>query len=547
MDVIPNMSGVPVIGGLLSKDATGSDKEEQEQAKAAPKKEEKEEKPVEKTVVAKEAKKVDAPNAVAPTGGNRVLNITAPDNKGRKSDPIPTKGHAEGGNRVSVEKINGGPSSNQDVKTAVDVAVTAVVDAAAGAPSESKTSSAPSASLAAEAEKELSGASASAFAAEKSMIDEELAKAHALMKRTVDETYLKDLEELSTSALKIRVVQLASEMNERAKWEAVRLKEFLAMKEKEVGEKYMGKMQKQRFEFEDILARRLREQEGSITKAANDALEAKDRSIESVVNAAASAQQAEYQAALESNTSGIRAELSATYESEFGNKLAEEKSAMIKDLEKKLAAIEDLAERLQQAEQNLQISRNFESGSQRAHRVSAAALALAEKMESSKGALEEFAALKAAAVEDGVIASALEQIPSSVKTGIPTLPELQAGFGPVYLVGREAAYVPTGRSGIGGQLAGKAFATLSGAPSHDTTAPPADDEGKMADYILARAKHYVHVGDLEKAVIELDQLKGQASFTIKDWTVSAKDRIAVEKALKVIKMECALLNKNMGG
>jgi hypothetical protein len=33
------------------------------------------------------------------------------------------------------------------------------------------------------------------------------------------------------------VVQLASEMNERAKWEAVRLKEFLAMKEKEVGEK----------------------------------------------------------------------------------------------------------------------------------------------------------------------------------------------------------------------------------------------------------------------------------------------------------------------
>lgn len=112
---------------------------------------------------------------------------------------------------------------------------------------------------------------------------------------------------------------------------------------------------------------------------------------------------------------------------------------------------------------------------------------------------------------------------------------------------QKAAYVPTGRSGIGGQLAGKAFATLSGAPSHDTTAPPADDEGKMSDYILARAKHYVHVGDLEKAVSELDQLKGQASFTIKDWTASAKDRIAVEKALKVIKMECALLNKNMGG
>jgi len=201
----------------------------------------------------------------------------------------------------------------------------------------------------------------------------------------------------------------------------------------------MDKMQKQRFEFEDILARRLREQEGSITKAANDALEAKDRSIESVVTAAASAQQAEYQAALETNTAGVRAELSAQYEAEYGTKLAEDKAAMISELEKKLAAIEDLATRLQQAEQNLQISRNFESGSQRAHRVSAAALALAEKMESSKGALEEFAALKAAAVEDGVIASALEQIPSSVKVGIPTLPELQAEFGPVYQVGREVS------------------------------------------------------------------------------------------------------------
>jgi len=106
--------------------------------------------------------------------------------------------------------------------------------------------------------------------------------------------------------------------------------------------------------------------------------------------------------------------------------------------------------------------------------------------------------------------------------------------------------VPVGRSGIGAQIAGKAFALLSGAPSPDT-APPADDEGKMADYILARAKRYVQVGDLEKAVSELDQLKGQTAFTINEWKSSAKDRIAVKKALKVIKMECALLNKNMGG
>lgn len=204
--------------------------------------------------------------------------------------------------------------------------------------------------------------------------------------------------------------------------------------------RYMGQMQKQRFEYEDLLARRLREQEGTITRAANEAMEAKDKSIEAVVNATASAQQAEYEAALSSNTELLQAKLSAQYEADFGTKLAEKKAAMVSNLEKKVAAIEELSNRLQQAEQNLQISRNFESGSQRAHRVSAAALALAEKMESNKGAIEEFAALKAAAVENGVIASALEQIPASLNAGIPTLPELQAKFDSIYQTGREVSH-----------------------------------------------------------------------------------------------------------
>jgi hypothetical protein len=205
--------------------------------------------------------------------------------------------------------------------------------------------------------------------------------------------------------------------------------------------RYMEKMQKQRLEFEDLLARRLSEQEGSLTKAANDSLEAKERSIESVVNAAASAQQAEYEAALKSNTEQLQTELSAQYEAEFGTKLAEEKASMIKSMEKANNTINDLSNRLQQAEQNLTISRNFESSSQRAHRVSAAALALAEKMETSAGAAEELAALKAAAAESGVIASALEKVPASVKVGIPTLPELQDGFDVVYDVGREVSCV----------------------------------------------------------------------------------------------------------
>lgn len=65
-------------------------------------------------------------------------------------------------------------------------------------------------------------------------VDETLKRAHALLKGSLDESFLVDLESLSPAQLRVRVVQLVSEMAERTKWEAVRLKEFLALKEREV-------------------------------------------------------------------------------------------------------------------------------------------------------------------------------------------------------------------------------------------------------------------------------------------------------------------------
>lgn len=311
-------------------------------------------------------------------------------------------------------------------------------------------------------------------------------------------------------------------------------------------------MQKQRLEFEDLLARRLREQEYQLTKEANNAIDARDKAIESVIDAATSAQQVEHDAALQSTEERLERELSAKYEAEFGQKLAEAKAEFINELEAKISSIEKLSQRLEQNEQNLETSRNFESGSQRAHRVSAAALALAEKMETSKGAMEEFVALKVAATENKVISSALDKIPNSVKTGIPTLPELQASFEGTHKICRQAAYVPSGHSGVEGQLLGMVFSNLYVQPSPDTL-PPAESgsgsapDAKMSDLILARAKQHVKVGHLEEAINELDKLQGQALFTVNDWKVAAIDRIAVDQALKVIKLECALMNKNMAG
>jgi hypothetical protein len=158
-------------------------------------------------------------------------------------------------------------------------------------------------------------------------------------------------------------------------------------------------LQKQRLEFESIMSRKLREQEDELSRQANAALERKESTIQAVVQAAAEAQEAEHKTDLEFTEERLKSELNAKYEVEYAEKLAEVKSAFVKELEDKLYAINDLANQLQHLESALQVSRSFETGSLRAHRLSAAALALSEKLETSKGAAKELEALKVSRCE----------------------------------------------------------------------------------------------------------------------------------------------------
>lgn len=87
------------------------------------------------------------------------------------------------------------------------------------------------------------------------------------------------------------------------------------------------------------------------------------------------------------------------------------------------------------------------------------------------------------------------------------------------------------------------FSVIRYAPNPDEPAP--EDEKDSAEFVLARAKKYVELGELELAVQQLQALSGQAEFTVADWKKDAMNRICVEKALKAIKFECALLNKSL--
>jgi hypothetical protein len=95
--------------------------------------------------------------------------------------------------------------------------------------------------------------------------------------------------------------------------------------------------------------------------------------------------------------------------------------------------------------------------------------------------------------------------------------------------------------GLEGQLMGTVLSTLKYAPNPDDPVP----EESGGEYVLARARKHVQLGELEVAVEQLNKLDGQTAFTVRSWTKSAKDRIEAEKALHVIKMEVALMNESL--
>jgi hypothetical protein len=130
---------------------------------------------------------------------SRVVSIAVPDKmKNTEAPGVIIEAHPEDGNRVGMK-----PKSSIDDSTVTEKAIS-----------------------------KLQGTQTVETAAA-------LLESHQSAWSSMDASYFANLDSLSSAQLKTRVVQLATEMKDRTKWEAVRLKEFLAMKEKEMSNQYV--------------------------------------------------------------------------------------------------------------------------------------------------------------------------------------------------------------------------------------------------------------------------------------------------------------------
>lgn len=354
-----------------------------------------------------------------------------------------------------------------------------------------------------------------------------------------------DLDKMTKSQLKVRLVQMARDLEERTKWEAVRLQEFLSMKEKEVEDKYLLLMKKMRLEAEQLQEEKLEEQKKILTAQAEEALQEQQARSDAFLENSMQIQEKAHADDKISFEATTKEAMDAKYEEFFGQEVVKIKEDFANKMSQRVRQMDELTKKLTELEISLKTSQDFQVGSLEAHRITAAAIALMEKLESGDPAGAAVRALEAVASENAVVSAAVQSLPAAVSlSGVSTLQQLQTAFEEtIYPQCRKAANVPPGSNGLEGQLLGSVFSLMSFPPGPDEAAP--ESEKDASEYVLARIKRYVQLGELEKAIVESKKLEGQVAFTAKDWEAQARDRVAVEKALKVIRMECALANETL--
>jgi hypothetical protein len=202
MDMLPDFlsSSAPETPSLTKKEEAPVVAEPKKEENKKPKESKKKYAENKQAVAKKKTAKAEEPKSTKPAG-NRVLNIALPQGSTRSTPPAAITGHPIGGNKVSMNPAKKEEDASNENRPSVDAALK-------------------------ELQRQLS----------KGDSTRSLVEAHKDL-ASLTSMDLSDLDQMSITQLKIRLVQMTKDMEERTKWEAVRLKEFLMMKEKEVEDK----------------------------------------------------------------------------------------------------------------------------------------------------------------------------------------------------------------------------------------------------------------------------------------------------------------------
>ncbi|KAG9408028.1 hypothetical protein AC1031_021268 [Aphanomyces cochlioides] len=358
------------------------------------------------------------------------------------------------------------------------------------------------------------------------------AEAEALSEE-LDNTILADIKELDAETLRLRVAQLATEMKNRSKWEAVRMLESLKRMEEEVHAQHAELLRQQDIMHKELLARELRLQEEVLTRTARKELNGLREQHDAQLIALVTTQKAQIQAEFDKNLAALKAESEKKIQEQIAQKAREIQAVAQKEQAGRIKELEAIRVELKAVNELLGRTSDYEAFSHQVHKVSVAALALTNRIEAAAPLHNEIRALRTAGKGDKFIEETIKTL-APLADGAPSVAQLQQRFKQVQKAARQAALVPENSNGLVGHLFANAlyfFMIPPGGPI----------QGDDAEAIFSRADYALRGGDIESALIEMDKLAGLPREVVSDWVVAAKSRLAVEQTAKVVKAHVSLL------
>ncbi|GBG25978.1 MICOS complex subunit mic60 [Hondaea fermentalgiana] len=344
-----------------------------------------------------------------------------------------------------------------------------------------------------------------------------------------------DLGSLDEEGLRRRVVQLVLELKDRNRWEAMRMYELTKQHTDDVVKKYDELLRDQSERYEDLIR-------AEAADAASRASDAADQRAEEHFSRVIFNKEQQWHRNTQEALERQRAELARDMEQKFAQAKAQLESKASEDIAsrvKALGALKDKVKSLQSALQkrsdNEQLARNLR---QMSLAVLEAQDALYKRPQEVGFALQK---LKAAAGGDQSIESSLSALsPRILHSGVADELDLLQRFESVYDECYKVALVPDENAGIVEYAVARAVAALTFRRS-DAPASSEDQEFHLTRArALLREKH-----DLAASLKEMECLRGLVKNTASDWVAEAKDRVAVEQALVLVKSHLSVLSASL--
>uniref|UniRef100_A0A7S2SN68 Mitofilin n=1 Tax=Mucochytrium quahogii TaxID=96639 RepID=A0A7S2SN68_9STRA len=341
-----------------------------------------------------------------------------------------------------------------------------------------------------------------------------------------------DLTSLDEEGLRRRVVQLALELKDRNRWEALRLHELTKQHTEDLVKKYDNLLREQADQYEELVRY---ETEQAASRASEEIKKQADEHYSKVLYN----KEQQWQRAQLESLERQRNEMGQEMEHRFNAAKQKLESQAAEELKSRSDVLSSMKAKVQGLQSALAGRSKNEQAAKQLRSISLATLDLQDALYRHPETLaRELTQLKKAGESDVVVNAAVDSLPSRVyKEGVTTELQLVRRFESVYDSCYRVALVPED-GGVLEHAVGYVVASLTFRHDEDKK------DSNAQEAALARARVLLlEQNDLKGAVAEMDKLRGSVKDTASDWLSQAKDRVALEQVVTVVKGHLASMGK----